>query len=91
MLFEIGRRVQAVSLVMRKHKILAAQQVCECGRLATRTIPAFGLRCDVASQHWDLAHATMRRFLTQLTTTTDGCRDGRPIGRATVRPARHGD
>lgn len=81
-LFEIGRRVQAVSLMMRKHKILAAQQVCECGRLATRTVPAFGLRCDIAGQQWDLAHATMRRFLAQLTPAAD---TSRPIGIARVQ------
>lgn len=89
LLFEIGRRVQAVSLVMRKHKVLPAQQLCECGRLATRVIPAFGLRCEIASLQWDIAHALMTRFLTQLTPDTSNHHHSRSVGMAKVLPAQH--
>ncbi len=44
LLFEVGRQLQAVALVMRKHEI-APHQVCECGRVAVRMLPVFGLRC----------------------------------------------
>lgn len=65
MLYEIGRRTQAAALMMRKHTMLPSQQLCECGRIPTRVIPAFGLRCDIACDHWDVARATMARFLVQ--------------------------
>lgn len=77
LLYEIGRRIQAVSLVMRKHKVLPTQQLCECGRLAARTVPAFGLRCEVAATEWQVAHSAMHRFLGQ------GHTD-RPVGIAQV-------
>lgn len=87
-LFEIGRRTQAAALMMRKHQVLPTQQLCECGRVATRVVPAFGLRCDVAGEHWDLARATMSRFLTQIVSGVSSSRDTRrPTGTAKVASA----
>lgn len=87
-LFEIGRRTQATALMMRKHRVLPTQQLCECGRLATRVLPAFGLRCDVAGEHWDIVRATMGRFLTQIVSGAPATRNtGRPVGTAKVLPA----
>lgn len=61
--YELGREVQAVALLMRKHEILDAQRICACGRLPVHTLPFFGPRCDVAGERWAHADAAMRRVL----------------------------
>jgi len=76
--YEIGREVQAVALVMRKHEILDAQRICACGRLPVRTLPFFGPRCDVAGERFAVAEEAMRRVVAQSTATP-------AIGRARVR------
>lgn len=48
-LFEIGRRTQAAALMMRKHQVLPTQQLCECGRVATRVVPAFFAATSLAN------------------------------------------
>lgn len=63
LLYEVGRQLQAVSLVMRKHRLVEDQQLCECGRLPVRTLPGFGLRCDVACEQWELVHDALRRIV----------------------------
>jgi len=77
--YELGRQLQAVALIMRKHRIVGAQQLCECGRLPVRELPAFGERCDVADEQWSRAHESMRRIVA----VTEG--QGRAVGRAVVR------
>ncbi|MGH3715670.1 MAG: hypothetical protein ACRDT4_19760 [Micromonosporaceae bacterium] len=64
LLYEVGRQLQALPLVMRKHRLVAAQQLCECGRLPVRTLPGFGLRCEIACEQWDVVHDAMRRIVT---------------------------
>ncbi len=76
--YEIGRDVQAVALVMRRHEIVDAQQTCACGRLPVRTLPFFGPRCDVAGERFAVAEEAMRRVVAQSTATP-------AIGRARVR------
>lgn len=81
-LFEIGNQVQTVALTMRKHRYVVAQQVCECGRLATQMLPVFGPRCEIAVEGWVAAHDAMRRLLRQaagVRRSSDAV-----IGRATV-------
>lgn len=63
LLYEIGRQLQALPLVMRKHELVGSQQLCTCGRLPVRPLPGFGLRCDVACDQWDLVHAALRRVV----------------------------
>jgi hypothetical protein len=76
--YEIGREVQTVALVMRKHEIVDAQQTCACGRLPVHTLPFFGPRCEVAGERFALAEAAMRRVVAQSTAP-------RAVGRAQVR------
>ncbi|MGH3737528.1 MAG: hypothetical protein ACRDT6_18250 [Micromonosporaceae bacterium] len=75
--YELGREVQAVALLMRKHEIVQAQRICACGRLPVHTLPLFGPRCDVAGERWARADAAMRRVLAQPVAP-------RAIGRAEV-------
>ncbi len=77
--YELGRQLQAVALTMRKHRIIGAQQLCECGRLPVRELPVFGERCDVAGEQWSRARESMRRIVA----ATDS--QGRAVGRAVVR------
>jgi len=76
LMYELGRQLQAVPLIMRKHQIIGEQQLCKCGRLPLRSLPDLGLRCEVASAHWAAVHEAMRRMVRHT--------DARPIGRATV-------
>lgn len=64
-LFEIGRRVQAAAVAMWKHRLVPSQQICTCGRMCVRTLPTFGLRCDVACDDWDTAMSAMERLLSR--------------------------
>lgn len=89
LLFEVGRQMQAVALVTRRHELVPAQQLCECGRLALRVLPVLGLRCDIACHQWDLAYALIQRLLPQIPDRNVGSADGPAVGRASVRPAGH--
>lgn len=82
LLFEVGRRLQAVALMMRKHQMVREQQICACGRIALRVLPVFGLRCDVACGQWQLAHDSMRQLLAQMTDRSLDSGAGRFVGRA---------
>jgi hypothetical protein len=73
LLYELGRQLQAVSLLMDKHRIVGAQQLCECGRLPVRNVPGFGLRCEVACAGHEVAYNSMRRMVAHA--------DGRAVGR----------
>ncbi|MGH3738381.1 MAG: hypothetical protein ACRDT6_22660 [Micromonosporaceae bacterium] len=77
LLYEVGRQLQAVPLVMRKHKLVGSQQLCECGRLPVHNLPGFGLRCEIASAHWSLAYEAMRRIVRHA--------DDRAVGRVAMR------
>ncbi|MGH3658030.1 MAG: hypothetical protein ACRDUA_15355 [Micromonosporaceae bacterium] len=78
MWYELGREIQAVALIMRKHRLVAAQQLCECGRLFVHTLPVFGARCDVAYRQWVSAFAMMR------TLTREQNVPDRVVGRASA-------
>ncbi|MGH3738096.1 MAG: hypothetical protein ACRDT6_21170 [Micromonosporaceae bacterium] len=39
LMLDVGRRVEAMALAMRKHRVVPEQQVCTCGQLATRILP----------------------------------------------------
>lgn len=62
-MLDVSRRVEAMALAMRKHRIVSEQQVCACGQLATRMLPVFGIRCETAYELWDLAQSSMRTAL----------------------------
>ncbi|MGH3450225.1 MAG: hypothetical protein ACRDQW_05750 [Haloechinothrix sp.] len=74
--YEVGREVQAVALVMRRHELVDDQQVCACGRLPVHLLPSFGLRCDVAGERWVRACEAMRRVVAES--------QARAVGRASV-------
>lgn len=61
--YELGREVQAVGLLMRRHRLIDSQQLCACGRVPVRTLPYFGIRCDVAGERWARTDDAMRRIL----------------------------
>ncbi|MGH3647548.1 MAG: hypothetical protein ACRDTM_10285 [Micromonosporaceae bacterium] len=75
--YEVGRQFQAVSLVMDRHQIVDAQQICACGRIAVRVLPMFGLRCEVAFETWNRAYTSMCQVSRQLSAE-------RAVGMATV-------
>jgi hypothetical protein len=79
--FEAGRQTQAVALVMRKHEIVPAHQLCVCGRLAARILPLFGLRCEIACRQWDLAYALNSRLMPYTAEESPANQDGRVVGR----------
>ncbi len=81
--YELGRQLQALALLMRKHRINPRQQVCDCGRLAMRELPMFGPRCDIACRQWDLVHSAMRRIVAH---TNPG--NATVVGRAAVEQCR---
>lgn len=85
-LYDVGREVQMVALMMRRHRFVAAQGVCECGRLPAKTLPVFGLRCEIAVEKWERAHDAMRRLLRYAAAARRPPR--RAIGRAEVRRRR---
>ncbi len=86
LLYEMGRHLQTVALVMRKHRIASAVGVCEaCGRTALCEIPVFGPRCDIAVRQWRVVRRSMQNFLGF---DQDGDRP-RVIGRAPVPPSKH--
>lgn len=88
-LFETGRQIQAASLAMRRHKV-GPNQVCTCGRLPVRDLPAFGARCEVAAESWELAASLMRQVLRHLAaeSSAHGSGERHPAtGRAVVYPA----
>jgi hypothetical protein len=83
--YEVGRLFQRVSTSMDKHTVVAAQQVCTCGRIAVRRLPTFGLRCEVACEQWDLAVQAITQLTAQL---RDVPPKGAAVGRARVRGER---
>lgn len=61
--YEVGREVQAVALLMRKHQVVEVQRICVCGRVSVHTLPLFGPRCELAGERWVRAHEAMRRVV----------------------------
>ncbi len=80
-LIAVGRQIEKLGLVMRKHRLVPEQQICVCGRIATRLLlPAFGLRCDIVGEQWDLAQESIRRVCAQMSGGTHTT--SRAVGRA---------
>jgi hypothetical protein len=65
LLYEVGRQTQGVALAMRNHRILALQELCECGRLPVQRLPILGLRCEVIRAQWLPVHGAMHRIVAQ--------------------------
>ncbi|MGH3736160.1 MAG: hypothetical protein ACRDT6_11155 [Micromonosporaceae bacterium] len=91
LVYETGRRVQAVALTMLKHQIVATLGVCAaCGRSPVADLPLFGPRCDVAVAQWRVTWLALHRMLDtgQALRHRDGAGRGatRATGRAPVPP-----
>jgi hypothetical protein len=85
LMHELGRRFQAVSVVMRRHEIASMQQICVCGELPLRVLPIFGLRCRTACEVWDLAWASTVTLATIADQQLPGA--NHPVGRVSGRAA----
>ncbi len=83
MVHELGRRFQAVSVVMHRHEIVSTQQICVCGELPLRIVPIFGLRCRSACEAWDLAWSSTLALARIADQQLPG--GNRPIGRISGR------
>ncbi len=86
LLFEVGRQVQALALLAKRHRMAPAQQICQCGRLALRLLPMLGLRCEIVCAQWDLAYRLLKRVLERMADRSLGGEvESRAVGRAAVQ------
>jgi hypothetical protein len=79
LLSDVADHLRALTVIMRKHRFVVSQQICECGGLPMWDLPMFGPRCEVAFDYWVRAYEAMRCVVSQVAVQQ------KVTGRAVVR------